>query len=316
LDRSLPESEDLNSASNGQDSDPSSGKSSATTTPRASSKSTGPTLPGFETCESATGRATMPTPHGMCVPNPRRAGPTGNELGYAATHDSRPLTSSAAAFLARMSVWRGGVLALRALARGCGRSLPDSLAKLAPDGSWPRTSQGYCQLTMEGDSERYSGTWPRSGTMRGGIVYPLRPLAPLTDVIACLSLPMLRTPGATDGDHGGPNARDSRGGLHLSAQAHVWPTPRAGQEAEGRGDLLGAVKGWPAAKHHGRQTWPTPNRMDGERGPDARDRPGSGGPNLSSAVGGGQLNPEWVTWLMGFPPGWADVGEPNPTCPE
>jgi hypothetical protein len=303
LDRSLPESEDLNSASNGQGSDPSCGKSSATTTPRASSKSTGPTLPGFETCESAT----------AC----------------------QPLTSSAAAFLAKTSVWRGGVRALRALARGCGRSSHESLARWDRDTCSWRTSQASFLPTEGPPLAPFSGTWPRSGTMLGGTVYPLRPLAPLTDVIACLSWPTVPTPA---GQEPGIDAsrlvdRDGNPPAHLNQRtydrdtgrlaqkwltqyAQMWPTPRAGQEAEGRGDLLGAVKGWPAAKHHGRQTWPTPNRMDGERGPDARDRPGSGGPNLSSAVGGGQLNPEWVTWLMGFPPGWADVGEPNPTCPE
>ena len=28
---------------------------------------------------------------------------------------------------------------------------------------------------------------------------------------------------------------------------------------------------------------------------------------LAGAVGG-QLNPAWVEWLMGFPPGWTDLG--------
>lgn len=38
----------------------------------------------------------------------------------------------------------------------------------------------------------------------------------------------LRTPSATEADHGGPNARDSKGGLHLSAQVML-PTPRSGK---------------------------------------------------------------------------------------
>jgi hypothetical protein len=89
--------------------------------------------------------------------------------------------------------------------------------------------------------------------------------------------------------------------------------------------------------------WPTPNRMDANRGADARDRPGSGGPNLLSAVQnypaptvndsknnggpsqlqrntpnlnailGGQLNPSWVEWLMGWPLGWTDL-QPMPTA--
>jgi len=35
---------------------------------------------------------------------------------------------------------------------------------------------------------------------------------------------------------------------------------------------------------------------------------GTGGQNLQTAVGG-QLNPDWVCWLMGFPVGWTDIGE-------
>lgn len=27
---------------------------------------------------------------------------------------------------------------------------------------------------------------------------------------------------------------------------------------------------------------------------------------------GGQLNPDWVAWLMGYPIGWADIGPRNP----
>jgi hypothetical protein len=35
---------------------------------------------------------------------------------------------------------------------------------------------------------------------------------------------------------------------------------------------------------------------------------GTGGQNLQTAAGG-QLNPTWVEWLMGFPVGWTDIGE-------
>ena len=33
---------------------------------------------------------------------------------------------------------------------------------------------------------------------------------------------------------------------------------------------------------------------------------GNGGPSLD-VVAGGALNPDWVEWLMGFPPGWSEV---------
>jgi len=63
-----------------------------------------------------------------------------------------------------------------------------------------------------------------------------------------------------------------------------------------------------------RQCWPTPRAADykGATSPQAaqqaRERIGSC--NLPEAAaesaGGGQLNPTWVEWLMGFPEGWTD----------
>jgi hypothetical protein len=39
---------------------------------------------------------------------------------------------------------------------------------------------------------------------------------------------------------------------------------------------------------------------------DALEKHGKHSPPLSSAIGG-QLNPMWVEWLMGFPLGWTDL---------
>ena len=53
--------------------------------------------------------------------------------------------------------------------------------------------------------------------------------------------------------------------------------------------------------------WPTPRSRDWkgqtQRGTDA---PGDGICNALN-VTGGQLNPTWVEWLMGFPIGWTDL---------
>lgn len=76
-----------------------------------------------------------------------------------------------------------------------------------------------------------------------------------------------RTPQASDGTHGGANARDSSGALHLSAQAAMCPTPTV----SGNYNRKGA----------------SANSGDG----------------LATVVGG-QLNPTWIEWLMGFPEGW------------
>ena len=60
--------------------------------------------------------------------------------------------------------------------------------------------------------------------------------------------------------------------------------------------------------------WPTPTRRDykGGRKPETLEASGRGATNsLNDAltVNGqhGQLNPQWVEWLMGFPTGWTDL---------
>jgi DNA (cytosine-5)-methyltransferase 1 len=88
----------------------------------------------------------------------------------------------------------------------------------------------------------------------------------------------------------------------------MFPTPRkTDAERGGRGDLLASIRGYPTQRAH----WPTPKAS--ASGPDyARaSRPGAGGDDLATAVAleerGGQLNPEWVEWLMGWPAGWTDL---------
>ncbi len=51
--------------------------------------------------------------------------------------------------------------------------------------------------------------------------------------------------------------------------------------------------------------WPTPTQRDWKSGTGAQPREGHA-PPLSSKVGG-QLNPTWVEWLMGWPLGWTDL---------
>jgi hypothetical protein len=86
------------------------------------------------------------------------------------------------------------------------------------------------------------------------------------------------TPRASDGSHGGPNQRDSSGRLGLSAIAAQYPTPAA-QDAKN-------------------STLP----------PSQRERDSVPGALLRSGEKpGGQMNPDWVEWLMGLPIGWTDL---------
>jgi site-specific DNA-cytosine methylase len=51
--------------------------------------------------------------------------------------------------------------------------------------------------------------------------------------------------------------------------------------------------------------WPTPNTGIGNQAR-ARQEAGTNSPQLPEVIGG-QLNPMWVEWLMGFPAGWTDL---------
>jgi hypothetical protein len=168
-----------------------------------------------------------------------------------------------------------GLGSARRTSGGFGRRSWPSFARYDPGGRCWRTSQ----LCLDGELGRYSATWPRSGMTRNGTAYPLPPSAPLTDV--------------TDGS--------------------PWPTPRATDgDRGGRGDLLAMVR---TGKGSRRKNWPTPRAQNGEpRNHTVWRRPDGQPQNLENAVAaadpsaiGGQLNPGFVEWLMGFPKGWTEV---------
>lgn len=96
------------------------------------------------------------------------------------------------------------------------------------------------------------------------------------------------------GDHG-----DGLRTAVLREEGQIWPTPKASDgERGGRGDLSMMMR---QGKVSHRRDWPTPAARD-YRSPNID---GSFGDQLPNAVGG-QLNPTWVEWLMGFPVGWTD----------
>lgn len=92
--------------------------------------------------------------------------------------------------------------------------------------------------------------------------------------------------------------------------SHLWPTARA---ADWKG--CGPV-GSKSAEHHlkrgqlsGVVLYPTPRAQTATGASHAPNR--QGGADLqtyvSDSTAGGQLNPTWVEWLMGFPIGWTEL---------
>ena len=132
--------------------------------------------------------------------------------------------------------------------------------------SW-KTSQ---RCLVEGWAT-YSESFPRAGTMRNGIAYRRQASAPLTGGTGCLSWP---TPTAIDSTGRGQRAPGSTGN-HLSISLEY------------------AVN---------RAMWPTPNKEDSRGG--VSQTPGGARASGLNANVGGSLNPQWVEWLMGFPPEW------------
>ncbi len=165
-----------------------------------------------------------------------------------------------------------------------------SLANFDRDSfSW-KTSQ----LSLFGGLTAFSWSSLRWGTIVDGRLYQPQRWEPRTSESAGSYLP---TPMASEGvtnqtDSPGATVRPSLGYM---AKHKLWPTPRTT-------GLDGGSNSRNAAKKRG--MWPTPWASEAERG-----HGGLGGNRkenqytLSQTIGG-QLNPTWVEWLMGYPSGW------------
>jgi len=154
-------------------------------------------------------------------------------------------------------------------------------------------------------------TWKTKGTPHKRLYYQLAPSTPRTNEIEFGLWPTARATEWMDprGKTGNRKASIIRKtGWTLSEKVKLWPTPRS-------------------SPNENRQTKPTPSQLAGQHGmnlatavnllptPTANRRDGlqSHGVNVVA----GSLNPEWVTWLMGYPEGWLDISIPNPpTSPE
>ena len=222
----------------------------------------------------------------------------------------------------------------------CGPSTPGSLARYNPHSYGWRTAQ--CSLF--GGLTEYSETFPRWGMMRHGELFPLPTPALRTseNESGFWAMPNSRDwkdSGPTQGNRkspnlgtvvhwptpraGNPGSRpNGKGGKILAEEVKksLFPTPRAEDSQScgahrGNPDTLSAfTKLWPTPKESAAvamQEWPTPRTkgMCGGTGAwqklnEATDQQEA---RLMGAGNGGQLNPTWVEWLMGWPPGWTDI---------
>ncbi len=213
---------------------------------------------------------------------------------------SEPSTSSPEAFHARTYPLPAHALDLMARAPGYGASTPVSLARYdRASSSWRTWLVSFLETAADGSAE-FSGTWPRSGTMRSGIAYRLPPLAPLTFGIACGLLPTVtaQTYGSTNNGTRGDGTTFNTAGtpsLDTMARRGLIPTPTAGDaKSSGSRNLEGSKAP--------RKMVPTPQAHDHRSGK-GFDPSGRGHSPQLRHLTGGLLNPAWVLWLMGFPAG-------------
>jgi hypothetical protein len=144
------------------------------------------------------------------------------------------------------------------------------------------------------------------------------------------------TPRASDGEKGGPNQSFGAGGMPLPAQTVQWMTPRSHEVGEyqySRGDKTKPVLTLTGQS----QQWATPSVADVQGGRMSRSKDRSDelllngqSDRLSSSLQDriiypvGQvsshprrsLNPLFVEWLMGWPPGWTLVAWTDFACSE
>ena len=207
--------------------------------------------------------------------------------------DGEPLTLFAADSLASPSASPGRA-SRRRIAGGSGQHSQTSFASYDPATSSWRTSSVF----LDGEWETFSESWPRSGMTRNGTAYQRSSSVP---PIFASESGLLPTPSAVSygSNQGGGMGRVGpvRPSLETMARHGLWRTPKAADAAHA-GRTTPPKPGQTLSldmQVNNPGLWPTPtaNRWDGLQ---------SHGVNAIT----GQLNPVWVEWLMGYPPGWTD----------
>ena len=242
----------------------------------------------------------MPTPHSF--------------LRNDKTMDASMLSQSGLTFAvltddrgAELLMWYlAGFPAKTSAPREKAQELPASEADSGP--KWRELSVRYDPATsswkthqclFQEDLPESSVTLPKWGMMRDGVLSERTTLA----------LPTSGTeyglwPTPTTQDNPQIKGKDKRG-TTLGGAVRMWPTPTVacatgGQTSRGgnrKNELLlaGAAR-----------AFPTPKSRDW-KGKSQRGNYGNTTDCLPNAVHGGQLNPTWVEWLIGWPLGWTDL---------
>lgn len=204
-----------------------------------------------------------------------------------ASHGEELLTWFLADSRAKTSVQQVRAPASKVSEADCGAKWQGSFAKYSRDSSSWKTAQ--CSLLA--DSDAFSETWPRWGSMRNGVSY-LRQI-PAHHICANES-GLWATP--TTMDKLPPKSLEA---LHREATI---ARPGRSKPANLR-DQVSNMKNWPTPcardyRSHMKLETVAKRKEESTRGVNLSEQ-------MQRVTGTtGQLNPEWVEWLMGWPIGW------------
>jgi hypothetical protein len=275
-----------------------------------------------------------PTPQAYLSPDKMTAFSRPSRFGMTfaplmAANGEALLTWFQAVSRAKISASQGQARALTGHAAASGWKWPGSLAKFDPDTSSWKTRQ----LSLLGDWAQYSETFPKWGSMQDGELLPPPTPAPLTcaresglwPTPVCMytrenwsadRIEKKRQEVKASTLAKGVHQTGNGFGMNLAQAARLWPTPTASLGTNGGrvtprksregGNLIEAVAN---------RAWPTPQASDANKWSNQtlQDRIAKRQQvRLNTAVApdggqGGQLNPTWVEWLMGWPLGWTDL---------
>lgn len=179
-----------------------------------------------------------------------------------------------------------------------------SLAKMLLESSTWRSTRCYL-------------TWKISATPAKRLLFRLVPSMPSTGETDARLLPTPTTqetehPKAELTDTGRRKTGNSSHSLNLADTARMWPTPRVGgsmgSSSSGvkHGDLGAVAALYPTPTTGAGVCGGTGNFQQLKRLKEQGQITEEERRNMSQG-NGGQLNPTWVEWLMGFPIGWTDL---------
>lgn len=212
---------------------------------------------------------------------------------------------------ARTSARQDAVQAWPAHGRDSGAKWPGSWLRFDRASSTWRTAQ----FSLLGDSEPFSGTWPRWGSMRNGESCP-QPTPELST--SANESGLWPTPNVPNGGRSVAHVTDWRGKtayhngrkvqVGLEAAVRMWPTPTASDT--GQRSKPYAQGGTPLSL--AANLYPTPTTMKSTGGAALCKWGGAGARKKMAAMVtpsemNGPLNPTWVEWLMGWPTGWTGL---------